>query len=46
MWCHIPHLYHVTEHQTVSKYKDHIKDVDYTGITFPVTIAQIIKIGK
>ena len=40
-------LYPVTEHkERVSKYKDHIKDIYYTGITFPVTIAQIIKIEK
>ena len=44
MWCHIAHLYPVTEHKKVSKYKNHIQDVDYTGIIFLVTIVQIIKI--
>ena len=47
MWCHFTHLYPATDHNDrVSKYKDHIKDVDYTGITFPVTIAQIMKTEK
>ena len=38
-WCHIAHEYPVIDHKyRVSKYTKHDKDVDYTGITFPVTL--------
>ena len=47
MWCHIAHLFPVTVNKNrVSKYTNHEKDVDYTGITFPVILNQINKIEK
>jgi len=46
-WCHIAHEYPVLFNKNrVSKYNNHEKDVDYTGITFPVTLNQISKIEK
>ena len=46
-WCHIAHMYPVIDHKyRVSKYTKHDKDVDYTGITFPVTLNQISKIEE
>ena len=45
MWCHIAHLFPVpVSKNRVSKYRKHEKDVDYTGIKFPVTLDQIKKI--
>ena len=45
MWCHIAHLFPSNKNR-VSKYTNHEKDVDDTGITFPVTLNQINKIEK
>ena len=46
-WCHIAHKFPAADHkQRVTKYNKHDKDVDYTGITFPVTLNQISKIEK
>ena len=46
-WCHVAHEYPVIDHKyRVSKYTKHNKDVDYTGITFPVTLNQISKIEE
>ena len=43
-WCHVAHMYPVIGHKyRVSKYTKHDKDVDYIGITFPVTLNQISK---
>ena len=48
MWCHIAHLFPTaSDHKNrLSKYINHENDVDYTGITFPVTLNQIDKIEK
>ena len=48
MWCHIAHLFPTTsDHKNrLSKYSNHENDVDYTGITFLVTLNQIDKIEK
>ena len=38
MCCHIAHLFPVKVNKNrVLKYTNHDKDVDYTGINFPVT---------
>ena len=46
MWCHITHLFPTaSDHKNrLSKYINHENDVDYTGITFPITLNQIDKI--
>ena len=48
MWCHIAHLFQTASDNKnrLSKYINHENDVDYTGITFPVTLKQIDKIEK
>ena len=44
-WCHLAYKFPVEiDKYRPSKYKQHIDDVDYKGITFPVTIKQIPKI--
>ena len=46
MWCHIAYLFPEppVNKNRLSKYINPKNDVDYTGITFPVTINQIDKI--
>ena len=48
MWCHIAHLFPTaSDHKNrLSKYINRENDVDYIGITFPVTLNQIDKIEK
>ena len=48
MWCHIAHLFPTaSDHKNIlSEYSNNDNDVDYTGITFPVTLNQIDKIEK
>jgi hypothetical protein len=47
MWCHIAHLFPATKNKfRLSNYINHEKDVDYSGVKFPVTINQIKKIEK
>ena len=44
-WCHIAFLYPVKSNKyRLSNYVNHEKDVDYTGVTFPVTLNQLEKI--
>ena len=44
-WCHIAFLHPVRNNKNnLRSYVNHEKDVDYTGITFPVTLNQIDKI--
>ena len=44
-WCHIAFLFPVKNNKNnVRSYINHEKDVDYTGITFPVILNQIDKI--
>ena len=44
MWCHLAYLYPVEKNvRLVSKYKQHVDKVNYSGIKFPVTINQIPK---
>jgi len=46
-WCHIAHKFPMIRNKNrVTKYKQHERDADYTGITFPVTLNQISKIEK
>ena len=45
--CHFAHKFPaIRDKNRVTKYTKHEKDVDYTGITFPVTLNQISKIEK
>lgn len=38
-WCHLAHLYPQDKNpQRIEKYRKYIKEVDYTGIKFPVSI--------
>ena len=48
MWCHIAYVFPTaSDHKNrLSKYINPENDVDYTGITFPVTLNQIDKIEK
>ena len=48
MWCHIAYLFPTASKNKnkLSKYINHENVVDYTGITFPVTLNQIDKIEK
>ena len=46
-WCHIAHKFPaIRDKNRVTKYIKHDKEVNYTGITFPVTLNQISKIEK
>ena len=45
MWCHIAYLFPALSHKCrLKKYINHENDVDYTVITFPITLSQIEKI--
>ena len=46
-WCHIAHKFPAKKDKNrVTKYTKNDKEVDYTGIIFPVTLNQISKIEK
>ena len=45
MWCNIAYLFPALSHKyRLTKYINYENDVDYTGITFPITLNQIEKI--
>ena len=47
MLCHIAFLFPTPSHKyRLTKYINHENDVDYTGITFPITLNQTDKIEK
>ena len=46
-WCHIAQKFPAADHKKrVTKYIKHDKEVEYTGITCPVTLNQISKLEK
>ena len=46
-WCHLAYEFPANNKpQRITKYKKYIGDLNYEGITFPVTIKQIPKIEK
>jgi len=47
MWCHLAKLFPASDHkERVSKYMEHVCEVNYMGIKFPVTLKQIPKIEE
>ena len=47
-WCHIRHLYphEVHPERITEEDRENVKNLDYTGVTFPVTLKDIGKIEK